>query len=223
VAPDLKRAEVWAVNKAFNERYHGNAPLPPDQFARQKVRDLPGDPVNARLQRCYQPNTTDDTGGCLVTATRVVRVFPWVSSQAKYGQLAAEVLSPADGRTQDVAVLRVGASSMPTVALAQSAAGTKAFTALGFTAVPTQEVRSQLQLIGHFKTAGAGPLDQDANVPKLLEGLRAGVRGGPLVAAQSGQVAGFLSLPAQAGAAPVFVDAKRVREALDGVGVEAHR
>src|SRR4029453_14322204 len=165
VAPDLKRAEVWAVNKAFNERYHGNAPLPPDQFARQKVRDLPGDPVNPRLQRSYQPNTSDDTGGCLVTATRVVRVFPWVSSQAKYGQLAAEVLSPADGRTQDVAVLRGGARSMPTVgppqgaavvgggptstpplALAQAPAGTKAFTALGFTAVPTQEVRSQLQL-----------------------------------------------------------------------------
>jgi hypothetical protein len=223
VNPDLKRAELWAVNKAFSERYPAGAPLPRDPFGRNRIKDLPGDPLNARLQRCYRPNTTDGTGGCLVTTSRVVRVFPWVSSQAKYGQLTADVLTPAPGRTQDVAVLRVGASSMPTVALARSAAGTKSFTVLGFTTLPTTEVKSQLQLIGHFEKAGGGPLDQDENVPKLVQGLSGGAAGGPLVAAQSGQVAGFLTAPAQAGAGPGFVDAERIREVLSGVGVEPQR
>ncbi|HKE99751.1 MAG TPA: zinc ribbon domain-containing protein [Actinomycetes bacterium] len=223
VTPDLERAKVWAVNKVFNERYHGAAPMPRDPFTRQRIKDRAGDPVNARLQRCYRPNTTDDTGGCLVTTNRLVRVFPWVSSQGRYGRLTADVLSPGPGRVQDVAVLRVGASSMPTVALSQSAAGTKAFTVLGFEAEPTSEVKSELQLIGHFKDPGGGPLDSDKNLPPLLQGLRAGVRGGPLVAAQSGQVAGFLTVADQAEAAPAFVDAKRVRQVLDSVGVEPHR
>jgi Trypsin-like peptidase domain len=229
ITPDLARAQVYAVNKVFGERYGRNAPLPGDPFDRQTIKDLPDDPINTRLQRCYKANTTDNTGGCLVSASRVVKVFPWVSDQGKYGRLAADVLSPAEGKTQDVAVLRVGASSMPTVSLGQSATATKAFTVLGFSDVPTAKSTSQAQLIAHFKSPGGLPFDQDEYLPKLQAGLRAGARGGPLVAADTGQVTGLLSLPADttrpapASAQPTFVNAKRIREVLSSVGVTPRR
>jgi zinc-ribbon domain len=125
--------------------------------------------------------------------------------------------------------MRVGASSMPTVALGQSAAATKAFTVLGFGDVPTGKADSQKQLVGHFKAAGGPPFDQDEYLPKLEDGLRDGGRGGPLVAAQTGQVTGLLSLPADVtrepskSAKPEFVDVKRIREVLTSVGVEPRR
>jgi Trypsin-like peptidase domain len=226
ITPDMERARIYAVNKVFNERYGRNAPMPRDPFARQTIRDLAADPINTRLQRCYQPNTTDDTGGCLLTVNRVVKVFPWVSDQGKYGNLVAEVLSPAESKAQDVAVLRIGASSMPTVGLGQSPSASKAFTALGFSGIPTAKSSSELQLVGHFKNPGSLPLDPDKYLAKLLAGLRAGVRGGPVVAADTGQVMGLLSLPADstrtvpASVQPAFVDAKRIREVLASVDVQ---
>jgi hypothetical protein len=229
VTPDLDRAEVYAVNRIFSERYGANAKLPSDPFDQHHIKNLPDDPLDTRLQRCYKPNTTDNTGGCLLTVSRLVRVYPWVSDQKKYGALPAEVLSPTEGKTQDVAVMRVGASSMPTVALGQSASATKAFTVLGFDNVPAAKPASQAQLIGHFKAAGGPPFDKDEYLPKLETGLRQGARGGPLVAAETGQVTGLLSLPADTtGAAPKsaepkFVNVKRIREVLSSVGVEPRR
>ena len=229
VTPDLARAQVFAVNKIFSRRYGSNAPMPPDPFDKHTIKDLPDDPLNTRLQRCYQPNTTDNTGGCLISVSRLVRVYPWVSDQKRYGALPAEVLSPSKGKTQDVAVMRVGASSMPTVALGQSASATKAFTVLGFGAVPTAKSSSQVQLIGHFKAPGGPPFDHDEYLPKLVAGLRDGARGGPLVAAETGQVTGLLSSPADTtGAVPAsakttFVGAERIREVLTSVGVQPRR
>ncbi|HVD15260.1 MAG TPA: hypothetical protein VNK73_12560, partial [Actinomycetota bacterium] len=183
VTPDLDRARVYAVNKVFSERYGDKARTPSDPFDQHHIKNLSDDPLDTRLQRCYKPNTTDNTGGCLLSVSRVVRVYPWVSDQKKYGTLPAEVLSPTGDKSQDVAVLRVGASSMPTVALGQSASATKAFTVLGFGDVPTGKASSQIQLIGHFKAAGGPPFDNDEYLPKLEDGLRNGARGGPLVAA----------------------------------------
>jgi hypothetical protein len=229
VTPDLDRARVYAVNKVFSERYGDKARTPSDPFDQHHIKNLSDDPLDTRLQRCYKPNTTDNTGGCLLSVSRVVRVYPWVSDQKKYGTLPAEVLSPTGDKSQDVAVLRVGASSMPTVALGQSASATKAFTVLGFGDVPTGKASSQIQLIGHFKAAGGPPFDNDEYLPKLEDGLRNGARGGPLVAAQTGQVTGLLSLPADTtgeaseSAKPEFVDAKRIREVLTSVGVEPRR
>jgi hypothetical protein len=228
VTPDLDRAKIFAVNKIFGERYGRNAPLPPDPFDRHTISNLPDDPLNTRLQRCYKPNTTDNTGGCLISVSRLVRVYPWVSDQKKYGALPAEVLSPAAGKRQDVAVVRVGASSMPTVALGQSATATKGFTVLGFGDVPTAKPASQVQLIAHFKAPGGPPFDKDEYLPKLEAGLAAGARGGPLVAADTGQVAGLLATPADttgaaSAAAPSFVDVKRIREVLASAGVEPRR
>jgi hypothetical protein len=229
VTPDLARAKVFAVNKIFGERYGRNAPVPRDPFDQHHITNFPDDPLDTRLQRCYKPNTTDNTGGCLISVSRLVRVYPWVSDQKKYGALPAEVLSPAEGKTQDVAVMRVGASSMPTVALGQSASATKGFTVLGFEDVPTAKPSSQVQLIGHFKAPGGPPFDKDEYLPKLEAGLAAGARGGPLVAADTGQVTGLLATPADttrgapAAAEPSFVDVKRIRDVLASVGVEPRR
>ena len=74
----------------------------------------------------------------MIATNRVIRVYPYVSSQARYGNLAASVLYP---KTEDpgdapVSVLKVGASSMPAVDLGTSTAGTANFSALGFTKIP---------------------------------------------------------------------------------------
>src|SRR5262249_46206523 len=60
---DLRRAEIYAVNKIFNERYANAAPLPDDPFTTHSITDVDRtEPIAGRLQRCYQPNATDETG-----------------------------------------------------------------------------------------------------------------------------------------------------------------
>jgi hypothetical protein len=71
-------------------------------------------------------------------------------------------------------------------------------------------------------------LDHDEYLAKLEAGLSAGARGGPLVSADTGQVSGLLSSPADItgpapAAQPRFVDVKRVREVLASVGVQPRR
>ena len=139
VKADTRKAEIYAVNRIFNDRYRNRAPLPAKPENETTIRnDDPDDPLNSRLQRCYRTNTADTTGGCVIATNRVIRVYPYVSSQARYGNLAASVLYP---KTEDpgdapVSVLKVGASSMPAVDLGDSTAGTANFTALGFTEIP---------------------------------------------------------------------------------------
>ena len=175
VSPDLKRAEIYAVNKVFSERYGKQRPLGDDLFNKQRDFDLPADPINEPAQRCYQPNTTDNNGGCLVSVSRVV-VFPWVSDQRKFGLLTAEVLSPAQGKTQDVAVLRIGAQHADGRARPVGPA-TKVNGVLGFSDVPTGKLESQAQLIGHL-AAGGLPFDEDEVLPKpSRKGWRPGAAG----------------------------------------------
>src|SRR5207247_8419941 len=81
VTPDLDRAKVFAVNKVFSKRYGRNAPMPPDPFDKHHIANLPDDPLDTRLQRCYQPNTTDNTGGCLISLSRLLRVYLWAPDQ----------------------------------------------------------------------------------------------------------------------------------------------
>ena len=172
VSPDLKRAEIYAVNKVFSERYGKNAPWATTCSTSSGFR--PAGRPHQRAAPALLPAQHDRQQRRLpVSVSRVVRVFPWVSDQRKFGLLTAEVLSPAQGKTQDVAVLRIGASSMPTSRSASRPA-TKAFTVLGFSDVPTGKLESQAQLIGHFKYAGGLPFDEDEVLPKLKEGLAAG-------------------------------------------------
>ncbi|MGH8969152.1 MAG: trypsin-like peptidase domain-containing protein [Actinomycetes bacterium] len=224
VTPDLRRAEIFAVNKIFNQRYGDAVPMPSDPFAVQTIGNVGGDPTNTRLQRCYQPNATNDTGGCVIATTMQVVVHPSVTSQQKFGNLPAEVLSPKPGEASDVAVLRVGASSMPTVELGQSVKGAEAVAALGFTGVPGPK-QPMAQLNGHFTKAGSGVLNRTGDddtkgyYEKLVAGLGQGLHGGPVVAEQ-GQIVGFFAKP-QGEEVPKLVDAEAIRAALKGVGVTA--
>jgi hypothetical protein len=227
---DLRPAEVYAVNRIFNEHYgDARAPLPRDPSTRQTIRDSdPNDRLNMRLQRCYRPNTTDDSGGCVVFSRRVVKVLPFVLSQRQFGDLTAEVLVPKDGKAQDVAVLKVGGSSMPTVNLATSTEGVAAFSILGFTEVP-RDGRSLRTTEGHFVRAAAAEVKRDEQYASLSSGIRAGMVGGPAVG-ERGQVVGFLrdrSAGTGAGADRpadlVLVGPETIRAALTTAGITPHR
>src|SRR4029450_7762978 len=119
-------------NQLFHEKYGKAAPLPADPFTMHRIPGGdPADKIAERLQECYRPNHTDSSGGCVIFTERVVRVLPFVSSQPLYGNLPAVVLPAAAGQPGDVAVLKVGASSMPAARLATTVRGAP-FTMLGF-------------------------------------------------------------------------------------------
>jgi hypothetical protein len=228
---DLSRARVYAVNQAFHQKYGAQAPLPADPFTTHRIAG-DNDNLQQRLRACYPPNRTNDSGGCVIKVTKDYVVYPYVTSQARYGTLQATVLQ---GSNPNVAVLKVGgASSMPTVALGQSAAGAKALGALGFTDVPgaagphrLKQVPTHLAEVGGntLKTKDLPPAEV-ADAARLVQGLQHGMAGGPLVA-ENGQVVGFLApLPAtftnRTGVAPPLVGIATVLAALDKAHVAPH-
>ncbi|MFP5346746.1 MAG: zinc-ribbon domain-containing protein [Actinomycetes bacterium] len=225
-AMDSDRAQVFAVNEAFHQAY--GTPMPADPFARQQVAP-PTDPLQQRLQACYPPQVVNDAGGCVVRVTPTYVVFPYVTDQAKYGDLQAELLPSS---TPDIALLQVrGATSLPTVALAQSTNGAQALSDLGFTGPPDadhplQSVDTHLQQVGGtaLKTEGLSK-DELADQNKLIPAVPAGLLGGPLVA-EEGQVIGFLVPPqGQESVAnpPRLVDAAAIRKVLSAEGITPQR
>jgi hypothetical protein len=230
IKADIRKAEIYAVNHLFNDHYGKRAPLPADPNTETTIgNDNPDDPLNGRLQRCYRPNTADTTGGCVVSTSRVIRVYPYVSSQARYGNLAASVLFP---KTEDpgdapVSVLKVGASSMPTVNLGTSTAGTASFSALGFTEVPKTPPSDKGPMVnasGHL--IGSGPeVEKDKFQPKLATAVAAGIWGGPVVG-ETGVTTGFLQVrpPDPDGKrVPYMTDVGAIRKALAAAQVEPHQ
>ena len=222
---DLDRARIFAVNQAFHQRYFDAAPLPKDPFSRNRLGGS-GDRNEERLEACYPPNRTNDAGGCVVRVTPDYVVYPYVTSQQRYGALHAELLP---GGTKDVAVLRVrGANSMPTVAVGTSTAGAKALGVLGFTGIPGPanplvEVNQHLATEGgkSLKTTGLDAEDvRDA--AKLSAALNQGMAGGPVLA-ERGQVIGLLpSAPPPGSAAPPLVTIDSVLPVLAKAGVSPH-
>ncbi len=216
---DLGRAAVFAVNQLFHDVYSDRAPLPRDPYSKTSLQDPPGEePLNPMLQQCYSPNTAGDSGGCVVATTRQVRVLPFVTDQAQFGNLPAEVVYPRQGGG-DVAVLRVGASSMPTVHLAAAVEGI-AYSVLGFTKTPT-DPSSEANLQGHFTAAGQPDIKKDKTFGMQLDALRHGVQGGPVVG-EKGEVLGFLQGATDGTGAPTLIGPDKLREALAKAGVVPH-
>jgi hypothetical protein len=223
---DAEKAAVYAINMAFQARYGNEAPLTGDPFTRQVIGDPATNRLQQRLAACYPPHTTNDAGGCVVRVTPTYTVYPYVSSQEEFGQLAAE-LSPAS--TSDVAVLRVrGASGMPTVDLGESTEGASALAALGFEGIPGAQyqqrtINAHLAETGGtvFKTVDLDEKETTASID-MAAGLKTGMQGGPLVA-ESGQVVGFAVPDADSGPPPAapgrLVDAGAIREVLDAAGI----
>jgi hypothetical protein len=230
ITADTRKAEIYAVNRIFNERYPGRAPLPAKEDTETSIKnDDPDDALNGRLQRCYRPNTADTTGGCVIATNRVIRVYPYVSSQDRYGNLAASVLYPANGEAGNspVSVLKVGASSMPTVNLGASTAGTANFSALGFTEVPKKPPSAKGPMVnasGHL--IGSGPeIEKDKFQPQLASAVAAGVWGGPVVG-ETGVTTGFLQVrpPGPDGKqVPYMTDVGAIRKALAALRIEARQ
>jgi hypothetical protein len=224
VRPDLEKAKVYAVNQAFAKQYGGAARLTGDPFARRHIGGS-SDRNEQRLQGCYPPHRINDAGGCIVKATLDLVVYPYVSSQQRYGNLSAEVLSA----TRDVAALRVrGANSWPTVAIAPSMAGASALGVLGFTGVPGPK-SPLLEVNQHLAKPGATVLktadltaDDVKDAAKLKAALENGFAGGPVVA-ERGQVVGLLPGPVAAGkAAPDLVTVAAILPVLKSAGISAH-
>lgn len=234
---DKHPAEIYAVNHLFSERYGADAPLPANEFATQHL--AAGGRLDQRLQRCYQPNTTDVTGGCVMRTTLRVVVYPYVTSQTRYGALAAQVLTRnlTSSPDPDVAVLKVAATSMPTVKLAafdvtkaKAPGGEIPGAVLGFTGVPGAD-HDLHQVNTHLlvKTGTAKSEDMKELGPMLTEGLR----GGPIIANEQ-EVVGFYpwtvaAVGSPAGSAvvnpsvPKLVDGASITKVLDAAGVDARR
>ncbi|MFG1926320.1 trypsin-like peptidase domain-containing protein [Cryptosporangium sp. NPDC048952] len=216
---DLNRAAIFAVNKIFNERYGDGAPMPADPYAKAKPSANTSDVVSKRLQRCYSGNTTDETGGCVIFTQAVVTVQPFVADQKQFGDLPAEVVYPTAGKKSDVAVLKVGASSMPSVVLGSSADEVEAVSSLGFTNTPGDEKSLKLTQ-AHFTKKGSGLVrPNDDYLAQLKTGFTSGMSGGPVVS-EKGEVVGFL---AQSGNDIKLVGPDAISEALAAVGVEPER
>ncbi|SHN36809.1 trypsin-like peptidase domain-containing protein [Cryptosporangium aurantiacum] len=216
---DLNRAAIFAVNKIFNERYGDGAPMPADPYTKAKPSANTDDVVSKRLQRCYQGNTTDETGGCVIFTQAVVTVQPFVSDQKQFGDLPAQVVYPTGGKKSDVAVLKVGASSMPSVVYGNSADNAEAVSTLGFTNTPTDE-KSLKATQAHFTKKGSGVVrPNDDYLAELNRGFTDGMSGGPVVS-EKGQVIGFL---AKSGNEIKLVGPDQIAEALAAVDVKAER
>ncbi|HEU4912349.1 MAG TPA: zinc ribbon domain-containing protein [Actinomycetes bacterium] len=245
VTPDRRPAEIYAVNHLFSEEYGSAAPLPTNEFEQHEL--AAGGRLNQRLQRCYQPNTTDSSGGCLVRTSLRVVVYPFVTSQESDGNLAAQVLTRrlTDSPNPEVAVLKVAANSMPTVKLTAFDVKTAAApngeipgAVLGFTGIPGAD--QGLRTVNtHFAPKTGAAIEDD--LKELVPLLEQGLRGGPIVAGggtgvteQQQQVIGFYpwnvagpGSPAGAEASnpprPTLVDGASIIAVLDAVGVEERR
>jgi Trypsin-like peptidase domain len=226
---DMDRARIYGVNEAFRKQYGAQAPLSGDLFTRQRV-GADTDLVEQRLEACYPPNHTNDAGGCVVRVTPSYVVYPYVTDQGKYGELPAELLAAS---TKDVAVLQVrGANGLPTVALGESREGARALSALGFTGIPgpqhdLQAINTHLAEVGGsvLKTEGLKP-EEAADNARLAEGLKNGMRGGPVVA-EDGQVIGTLEPDAGSGPPPEtpgrLVDIGAIRQVLSAERITPRR
>ena len=224
IEADTRKAEVEAVNRIFHDRYRGRAPIPSPPDTRYRIRDdNPDDPLNGRLQRCYAANTADTTGGCVIATSKVVRVYPYVTSQERFGNLDATVLYPRTGKAS-VSVLKIGANSMPTVDLAPSTADTEDFAALGFTTVPKDPASGKNPIVnkkGHL--LGSGPeIKRDEFRPQLSKAILAGVWGGPVVG-RTGRVSGFLAVRQNPAKDPYLTDVQEIRKALAAAKIELRR
>jgi hypothetical protein len=219
---DLRRAEIYAANQIFHERYgDAAAPLPADPFTMHQIPGgAPSDQIAGRLQRCYRPNTTDSTGGCVVFSQRMVKVLPFVTSQKQYGDLQATVLAPPEGQPGDVVVLKVGASSMPTARIADSVQGAP-FAVLGFSTPPSDE-RSLRKLEGHFTGDNTPALLHDTFYNTIVNNMDVGFAGGPVVG-ERGEVVGFLvRRPGGSPSDLSLVDPAAIRAALGTAKIAPH-
>jgi S1-C subfamily serine protease len=226
VAPDEQAAKNFAINSIFLATYPAaNYPtlgVPRDLLTQRTFGPGVGGPADYspenRLRACYS-GRTNSAGGCVITLTQFVTVYPYVTDQIKYGALDAKVLTSTGS---GIAVLRVSAGSMPAVNLADSNATTYHLGVLGFSAIPDrkhllQAFKAHLDKVGgtRFKAAEGDNQPFQLVTPAVL---KAGLQGGP-VAAELGQVVGMISAtpvpPGQPGAgSPTLIRTAAIRAVL---------
>lgn len=203
VPTTVRPGDLAAINQALSHDY--GMTVPASAFV-----------AGARVRECSQP--TPDRSTCVSFSEPVVRVFPFVFPALKQG-LTATVLLPGHA-AGDVAVIKVaGNGNMPAVNLASSVSNLEAFTVLGFESLPNGQT-PPTGVQGHFKPPGSHTINPP-DLPKVLAGLRAGLRGGPLVD-DSGRVVGLISDSGGSGQAGFQVqDLAALQAALRTAGVTA--
>jgi S1-C subfamily serine protease len=200
----VRPSDLAAINQALSRDY--GIVMPAGAFA-----------AGTRVRACSHP--APDRSTCVSFSDPVVRVFPFVSPALKQG-LTAAVLRPGHA-PGDVAVIKVsGNGNMPAVNLAASVSNLEAFTVLGFKSQPNGAT-PPTAVPGHFKPPGSHTINP-ADLANVLAGLRAGLRGGPLVD-DNGRVVGLISDVASASGERGFEvqDLAALRAALAGAGVTA--
>jgi hypothetical protein len=222
-------AKNYAINAIFKKYYGANDPnlVPTDVMGQRSFGPnvgIPGDYSNlARLKACYegQPNSA---GLCDVTATPFVTVHPYVTDQAKYGNLAATVLKTT---ASGIAILRVQAGLLPTVTLADIGPATYHLWVFGFHGIPVTNSPLDAYKAHLDKQGGTGfgaPTGQNKVFAEVTPAVLAdGLQGGP-VAVELGNVIGMISAtPAPAGqpgaGGPTFIAGKDIKAALASVHV----
>ena len=223
VAPDEQAAKNFAINSIFRETYpaasNPTLAVPSDPHAQRTFGPDVGGPhdytTENRLRGCYE-GRTNTAGGCVITLSQYVTVYPYVTDQGKYGKLDAKVLT---STPSGIAVVRVSAGSMPAVNLADSNSTTYHLGVLGFNGIPgkkypLQSFKAHMEKVGgtRFKAPEGDNKLFAAVTPSVLSG---GLQGGP-VAGEIGQVVGMISAtpvpngqPAAAGPTLIRTDAIR--------------
>jgi len=206
VPTTVRPGDLAAINQALSRDY--GITVPSSAFA-------PG----ARVRECSHP--TPDRTICVSFSDPAARAYPFVFPALKQGQgMPATVLRPGHA-PGDVAVIKVaGNGNMPAVNLATSVSNLEPFTVLGFKSLPNGQT-PPTAAPGHFKPPDSHTINP-ADLGTVLAGLRAGLRGGPLVD-DTGRVVGLMSDVAGGSGQRGFdmKDLAALRAALDAAGVTA--
>jgi hypothetical protein len=232
VSPDKQSALNYGVNRIFQQTYGRNVTLPNNLLRQRQLGEVADQFTNEnRLKACYDNRTNAVAGGCVIKLTRMVTVYPYVTNQEKNGKLAATVLTPAEGTTSDVAVLKVSAGSLPTVDVRTISRTTYPLGVIGFAGIPDSN-HKVLGLVAHLDKPGGNKfkaiVGDNKDFAKVTPALLSnGLQGAPL-ADDLGRVIGLIAAPSppaagQPGGSPRLIGSDAVLATLKALNLAPAR
>ncbi len=190
VEPDEKEMRNYAANSLILEGYDYSYPT--NNSSKFAQYTLPVNYQNVLLQQCYKAIACDFTITPIVTVYSAVDI---AQTQLSKGT-PARVLASTGFENTDVAVLQVNGTNMPTVRLADTAAGLTSgaeITALGFPGSSRDALETGVteptKVFGHVSNIRA---EGTSNLIEVDANIEPGMSGGPVIDAD-GKVIGLIS------------------------------